>query len=222
MIVVGQSGSGKSNLAMSQIIRRLGAGHEIHVIDTKDELCPIFGRHVRSCSDATFAESKFRELLQVAETRRALFNETSAEYEAPCRDFGEYFKLTGTKLPVVTLVIEELIVLMQLVKPDLLVRLLVLGRSAGVFVLALAQYLKADILDRKASINFNSRIFLGKYDRIACGILFGDLDKQETGLIADWLGEPGKCVFDDQGDIDLLTMPRVEDYHLSPFFKKGQ
>lgn len=215
-LIVGQSGSGKTNVLMSQIIRRYKDGQELHCIDTKNEIGPIFKRHI-TVTDVDGAEAMVKQMLAIAEERQACFAEMSDKYESPCRSYSEYEKLTGDRLPVVTLIVEEMIVLMTLIPQEKLVRLLVLGRSAGVFVLALAQYIKADIMDRKGTINFNTRVFLGKYDRTAATLLFGSaLDKEYQ----EFLGSPGKAVVEERGELRMCTMPEVKDSYLKPFMKK--
>lgn len=220
-IVVGASGSGKSNVGMSQVIRRLRDGQLLYCIDTKNELGPIFRRHMVEVVKPDMGEDLIKRLLVIASERQELFERTSEELEMPCRDYGEYFKRTGEKLPIITLIVEEMIVLMPIIGQDLLIQLLVLGRSAGVFVFAMAQYLKADILDRKGSVNFNTRIFMGKYDGIGIGILFGNMDKAESAQVREFVGSPGKAAVDENGSLRLVTMPRVEDYHLAPYMKKA-
>lgn len=219
-IVVGQSGSGKSNVVMSQTIERMNDGQEIFCIDTKNELSSIFKRHMKKTVPPEQGETLIRELLAIAKQRQALFEVTSEDHERPIRDYAEYERVTGTELPLITLVVEELIVLMPLIGQDLLIQLLVLGRSAGVFVLAAAQYLKADILDRKGSVNFNTSVFLGKYDRISTGILFGNVTRAEMTEIQEFVGAPGRAAISENGNIRTHTMPRVYDYHLAPYMKK--
>lgn len=219
-LVVGQSGSGKTNILMSQIIRRLKAGQELHCIDVKDEIEPIFGSHVQ-CVPTDMAKQKFGQMLRIAEERRKLFSSVSQMRRKPIRDYGEYFKVTGEKLPIVTLICEELIVLMDEVDESELVKLLVTGRSAGVFVFALAQYIKADILSRKGSVNFNTTVFMGKYDSIGIGLLFGNLEKEEKDALKEFLGSPGKGAVMEQGQLKTQTFPRVTEDYLTPFFGAG-
>jgi DNA segregation ATPase FtsK/SpoIIIE-like protein len=220
MLVVGGSGSGKTNVLMGQIIRRLKDGQTLHVIDVKDEIGPIFERTLNvNIVPVERARAKFVELLTEASSRRQLFREASAAYERPVRDFGEYFRVTGVRLPVVTLIIEELVVLMDEVPQADLVKTLVVCRSAGIFIIALSQYLKADILDRKGSINFSTRVFLGKYDRIACGILFGNLERDEVQMLQEFLGPPGKGAVEEGGELTTRTFQRITDDYLIPFMK---
>ncbi len=218
ILIVGQSGSGKSNVAMSQIMRRINSEQDVHIIDTKNELLPIFSKQCKAVA-LDGAEEKFNELLATVEIRHRLFAKTSHDLEKPCRDFGEYFKLTGNKLPIVCLVVEELIVMMDTIKPELLTKLLVIGRSAGVFVIALAQYIKADILPRKACINFHTRVFLGRYDRIAIGLLFGEVEKIDSEQLRSYLGPAGKAVVEEGTKLYTRTMPLVEDTDLIPYLK---
>lgn len=218
-LIVGKSGSGKSNVLMVQIMRRIRAGQEIYCIDTKDEIEPIFGQYVK-CVASKDAEKTIRELLQVAEERRQQFKDTTSSTGRPCRNHGEYFKVTGNKMPVIVLIVEELIVLRGMMEEASLIEMLVVCRSAGVFVICLAQMMKATILSREGAANFNCSVWLGKYDRIACGIVFGNLDKSETKLIEEFVGEPGKAAIQENSEITTRTMPEVLDDHLIPYIKQ--
>lgn len=222
MLVVGKSGSGKSNVLMSQIIRRLRAGQELYVIDTKNEIGPIFKRYLHKLVKPDGAVDLMKKMLEIAQDRNCLFEEAADQYERPVRDLDEYHKVTGVKLPVVCLVVEELIVLMDLIPQDELIKLLVLGRSAGVFVLALSQYLTAKILERKGAVNFNHLIFLGKFDRISIDILFGSLDVEVVKEFKQFLGAPGRAMVEVDGTLlEPQVMPRVQDTHLIPYMKRS-
>lgn len=213
-LIVGKSGSGKSNVAMSQIIRRIKSGQQIYIIDTKNELGPIFKRHCAKVVDEGGADRLFSELSQEAKRRQELFAETTEQHKTPCRDLGEYLKITGNKLPIVTLVIEELVALSEVIDQAKLVRLLVLGRSAGIFVLGLAQYLRKDVIDRKGAINFTTKVFLGPYDRIAFDLLFGTAPTHVAKQAQEYLGAPGKGWVEENGEFYFRQFPRVETFHL--------
>lgn len=213
-MIVGKSGSGKSNVAMGLIIERIQSGQQIYIIDTKNELGPLFKRHCAKVVDENGADRLFSELAQEAKRRQDLFAEVTEQHKKPCRDLGEYFKITGNKLPIITLVIEELVALSEVIDQSRLVRLLVIGRSAGIFVLALAQYLRKDVIDRKGSINFNTKVFLGAYDRIAFDLLFGSVPTSVSKHAQEYLGAPGKGVVEEGGEIVYRSFPRVHDYHL--------
>lgn len=218
-VIVGQSGSGKSNVAMSQIMRRIQDGHEVYIVDTKAELGPLFRKHVKRSVNADDADKLFDELINIANKRQELFADTMEKLKRPCRDRGEYFKLTGNKLPVISVFIEELIALMETVDEGKLIKLLVLGRSAGVFVVALAQYLRSDTLSKKGSINFNTKVYLGRYDKDSFSILFGYPPKDTKEELQNFLGSPGKGVVEEAGNLTTRTFPRIEDYHLMEWMK---
>ena len=215
-LIVGKSGSGKSYVLMTQIIRRIKAGQEVHCIDTKDEIAPIFGEYVE-CVTPAGADKKIKDMLKLASERRDKFKAATKQYNRPCRNFHEYKTLTGEDMPVVCLIVEELIVLMGIIDEDPLIEMLVVCRSAGVFVVCLAQVIKADILSRKGTLNFNWQVWLGKYDRIAANLLFGDLDKIDTKMIADHVGEPGAAAIQMNGEIVCTQMPNVTEDYLIPF-----
>lgn len=214
-LIVGKSGSGKSNVAMLEIITRLRQGHQLYIVDTKQEMGPIFKKHCVSVTDTDGATDMMTQLLKIAKSRRDQFMLTSELLKKPCRDYREYEKLTSTPMPVITLVLEELIVLMGRIGQTELIDLLVVGRSAGVYVFALSQYLKGDILDRKGSVNFGTRVFLGRWDRITISILFGSIRKQRTDEYVAFLGAPGRALVETEGrDLELFTFPRIEDAQL--------
>jgi hypothetical protein len=219
-IIVGKSGSGKSNIVMLEIIKRIKAKHEIYIVDTKQELGPIFGKHCKKVVGTDSATEIMNELLKIAKERRDKFMQASAIFTKPCRDRKEYEKLTGERMPTITLVLEELIVLMGRIEQDQLIELLVVGRSAGVFIFALSQYLKADILDRKGSINFMSRVFLGRWDMISIKILFGPIPKNDAHIFQEFLGPPGKGLVELEGQrIDTVTFPRIDDKQLEEWMQ---
>lgn len=212
-LLVGRTGSGKSNVLMSQIIRRLRAKHQVTIVDSKREFKSLFKKH---CTIVTMdqAEDKFIELIKIADERMELFSDTSEEYRKPCRNATEYRKLTGKKLPTISIIVDELIVLMSTIKESELIKLLVLGRSSEVFVICASQYIKADILSRKGIVNFTNRVFLGDYDRISCSLIFDSLEPEDTKLIRDYVGDPGKAALMKNNTLIVVTMPEVTDEYL--------
>ncbi len=219
-IIVGNSGSGKSNTVMSLIIRKLRDNQQIHIIDAKYELGPIFGKSKDVwVTKPEHAEAKFDELIAMAQMRQTMFAQTSELCKCPCRDTGEYFKITGLKLPIISLIVEELIVTMDVVDESKLIQLLVIGRSAGINVVACSQYLKADILSRKGSVNFSSRVFLGRYDDVTVGILFGTIDKAQKEEFKNYVGAPGHAITEIDGKFSTKHMPRISEDQLSEFFQ---
>lgn len=215
-IIVGQSGSGKSNLIMGDIVRRLEAGQQLHIVDVKKELGPIFRKH---CTIVTVedAVSKMNELLEQATIRQDLFAAASEQYSKLCRDVTEYAQLTGNQLSTIVLVLEELVMLTDQIPQDKLIQLLVTGRSAGIYVVALAQYLNKDVLERKGSINFNTRVFLGKWDNITTGILFGSVDSPTKNRLSGFVGEPGKGIVERDGKFITRLFERMDNEQLEKY-----
>lgn len=207
-IIVGQTKSGKSNVLMSQIIRRHEAGHEIHIIDVKYEMAALF-ENIADVVEIEQATDKFQELFEITKQRQQLFRETGRKLKKPCLNAADYRKLTGNKMSTITLVVEELIVLMDTVDQKDLIKLLVIGRSAEVFVIAAAQYLNAKIINREGSINFTTRVFLGKYDKYAIPILFGNLEPDEVIEIQNHVGRPGMAALQIDNQLLTVRMPLV-------------
>jgi hypothetical protein len=86
----------------------------------------------------------------------------------------------------------------------------------------LAQYLKADILSRKGSVNFNTRVFLGKYDRIAAASCSATTLRRTRAAVDGAPGDAGKAVVEVDGDWTCVNMPRVTDAYLRPFLKRSE
>lgn len=217
-IVVGNSGSGKTNVVISGIINRLRNGVKVKIIDVKNELGQIFGAHAEIYT-INQAEQQMRELLLLAEERRELFNKTSQETKRPCRDYKEYKQITGENLPIICLIIEELVVFMNKVDEKKLIEMLVICRSAGIFVLAVSQYLNKSILSREGSVNFSQRVFLGKPDMITFRILFGTISRQEANEFSEHLTGPGKAIVQTGSYFELRVMPEVTEEYLLPYFE---
>lgn len=219
-LIVGRSGSGKSNAAMVEIINRLKAGQELYLIDTKAELYPIFGQYakrvVRTVADTGMMDeeevrSVFTELLKEAAERREMFNAAAEQRQQVIRDLPEYQSITGHHLPVICLVLEELVVLSSYIDLAELIQLLVLGRSSGIYVFAMSQYLTREILDRKGSINFTTRVFLGKWDEYSTRNLFGNVRKAIAEKLELWVGPPGRAAVEIDGQpIVEMQIPRVD------------
>lgn len=207
-IIVGGTGSGKSNVLIAEIINRVEAGHEIHIIDVKYEMGQLF-ETIANVVEIEQATDKFQELFDLAKERQKLFRETGKRLRKPCLNAADYRQLTGNKLNTITLVVEELIVLMDTVDQEDLIKLLVIGRSAEIFIIAAAQYLNAKILDRKGSINFTTRVFLGKFDKYAIPILFGNLEADEIIEIQNHVGRPGMAAVQIDNELLTVRMPLV-------------
>lgn len=205
-----QTGGGKTNTLNMQIMRRKHAGHELLLIDTKFELRQVFKNHAR-IYDKTQAKEAIDFIKDEIERRSILFLETAEKFNYPCRGLVQYNELTGAGLPYISLIVEEWLVINKLYPPSVLNELLVIGRSFGVFLVVLAQYTNAKELPRSSSINFNNVVFLGRYDRHAIGILFGNLEKDEQEQARRHLGKPGKAMALIDSDIHFLSLPYVSD-----------
>ena len=199
-------------------MRRLRGGQKVYIIDSKVELTQLF-RKVATCVTLNLAELLLEDMVKLAKERQELFNDTAEKLTTPCVNHGDYFKLTGEKLPIICVVVEELILFVDEVPLNSLIKLMVAGRSAGVFVVACTQYLKADIFPRKASQNFHTRVFLGPYDDIQLRLMFQGLAKVDHEDLKLFLGPVGKAVIDENGKLSTRTMPEVMDSELVSFMK---
>ena len=216
VIVVGESGSGKSNLVMGNIIRRLEAGQQVHIVDTKQELSPYFNRHCQIVTPEQAVE-KVNELLEQADIRQKLFADTTLEHGKACLNIEDYARITGQQLNVICLLLEELVYLSKIIDMASVIKLLVIGRSAGIYVFAASQYLSAKILDRDGSINFTTRIFMGVWDKVSTGILFHTMTKQQADDFATFTGPPGRGIMVSLGKFTKKQFELVPKSELEKF-----
>jgi len=221
VLVSGQSGGGKTNALMLAARTRLLAGHQVHIIDSKNELAQIFERHAKVYTpDQTAKVVKL--LVQAAKDRMQIFSDTGRRLKEPCRDIWEYERLTGKEMPVISLVVEELILLLEYITSSELTRLYVAGRSSGVFVFAATQMLKANIIERECSINITRRVYLGAPDKIAMRVMFpGGIPKEVMARAEQHLGPAGHgLMFDSQtSEFTIIKLPRVPDEMLAEFMQ---
>lgn len=191
-IIVGASGTGKSNLTMACLMDRIIAGQQIFLIDTKQELGPYFGQYCSKVVGIDGATELLTHMLAAADERQQMFQDFIKQHRKVITNLADYNQHVQTPLPYITIVIEELIRLESELGPDFIkafLRLIAVGRSAGIFVLVATQYLNATILPKAASTNFGVRVYLGKYDRIMCQILFSQ------PLNQDEISRLGPCGF---------------------------
>jgi ABC-type lipoprotein export system ATPase subunit len=106
-VLVGQSGSGKTNILMNSTLARIQQKHEVHLVDQKNELAQIFERHVKVYQPDQTLEL-VRRLTLAAEDRMEHFGQVARQLGEPIRDVWEYEEVTGKKLPIIWLVLEEL------------------------------------------------------------------------------------------------------------------
>lgn len=193
-----------------QIMRRKHAGHELLLIDTKFELRQVFKKHAK-----IYGKDQAKEAIDYIkdeiERRSILFMEAAEQFDHPCPNLKKYNDLTGANLPYISLIVEEWLVINKLYPISVLNELLVIGRSFGVFLVVLAQYTNAKELPRSASVNFTNVIFLGRYDRHAISILFGNLEKDEQIEARNHLGKPGNVMALINSEIQFLKLPYVDD-----------
>ncbi len=219
-IIVGNSGSGKSNTVISLIIRKIRDEQHFHIIDTKYELGPIFKRTKNVwITKPEHAEAKFDELIAMAKMRQVMFEQASELCKCKVSDYGDYYKVTGLKMPVITLIVEELLITMAYVNETKLNELLSAGRSAGIFVTCCAQYLNAKVLGKYGTVNFNTRVYLGRYDDVAFRVLFGNLDKVKLDEFKNYVGAPGKAITEIDGQFGMKQMPRITEAQLQEYFQ---
>lgn len=209
-IIVGQSGTGKTNSLMIGIMRRIEAGHKLFIIDSKHELGQIFNNHAK-VYNSDEAAAVIKQLIEIAEDRAIMFDEAALKFKEPVRDIIEYEKVTGTKLPVISLIIEELILIIDEIDIDELTKLFVAGRSSGVFCLVLAQYLNAKILPKKASTNLHTKVFLGPVDFVGLRTLFpGGIPKHIQTKADTFLGPAGNAMCYMDNEFTFKKLPEID------------
>lgn len=211
-LLVGQNGSGKTNTLMVSILSRMQAGHNIHLIDSKNELAQIFENHMEVYK-AIDVLKVVRKLTQVAKDRMEMFGRVGREMGEPIRDIWEYREITGKNMPIITLVVEELIMITDMVDAEELTELYIAGRASGVFVFACTQLLKADILPRKCTANIMNRVYMGAPDKIAMRVLFtGGIPNDIRNQAHTHLGPSGKALYynGNKNEFALVTLPRVD------------
>jgi hypothetical protein len=190
-------------------MRRIQANHIVNIIDSKNELGPIFKKHCKIWKKEQLEEAT-SFLRDEIERRTILFAEAMEDFERPIGDLNDYTELTGNELPIITFVVEEWLVLNSMFDINVLNHLLLLGRSSGVYVFVLMQYINSREMPRKASTNFNHRVYLGRFDAVAAGIMFGTLEKEFRADAVKFLGPPGNVMMEiNNSELSLATIPRI-------------
>ncbi len=195
---------------MIGIMRRIEAKHKLYIIDSKHELGQIFNNHAKVYSTEE-AVGVIKQLIEIAEDRAIMFDEAAKKYKEPVRDINEYERVTGNNLPVISLIIEELILIVDEIDIDELTKLFVAGRSSGVFCLVLAQYLNAKILPKKASTNLHTKIFLGPVDHVGLRTLFpGGIPKHVQAKADTFLGPAGNAMCYMENEFTFRKLPEID------------
>lgn len=211
-MLVGQNGSGKTNILMNSTLARIQAGHDIHIVDQKNELAQIFENHVHVYKPEQTVEL-IRRLTQAAKDRMEHFGQVARQLKEPIRDIWEYEEVTGKKLPIIWLVLEELILVTAQIDQNELTELFVAGRSSGIFVYAAVQNLKAETLSTNSSINIMNKVFVGSPNKLAMRTLFKTEMPKDVYIKANnFLGEPGKGLLYNSAkhSFDFVSFPRVD------------
>lgn len=214
-IVVGQTGSGKTNTLMIEILSRMQLGHELHLVDTKGELAQILENHIEVYDTSNCTELITR-MTQVAKDRMAMFANTGRQLKVPITNIHEFREATGRHIPIITIVVEELIVLTSRIDMSVLQDLYAMGRSSGVYIFALTQLMKADILPREMSVNIKHRVYMGPVDRIAMKCLFtGGIPKHILAEAETHLGPSGHALLYTDNKWSCVKIPLVDREVLS-------
>jgi hypothetical protein len=203
----GDTRSGKTNAIDSVIVQlhHKQARMPLRLLlgDFKRELAATWGR-------SSLVESVEHDPAAIAATiqalvdgpdgitdRYALFTATSDETGRVVRNLGEYQTITGERLPLTFLILDELNAVLQACDKDerrdlvrALTSALQMGAGAGVFLLGGAQYLSADVFRREGSKQFVTRAHFGAYDPVVVGMLFGTkkLPDDVVGLLGERQG----------------------------------
>lgn len=209
IFITGQTGKGKSNTAIIGIMRRIEAGHDVRIIDSKRQLSQLFKRHA-SIYTPQQATSVITELVTEADRRMQLFDAAAEEYGEPIADVWEYEDITGIELPIISLVIEELLVITSLIDHDVLKKLLALGRSSGVFCYSLAQRASNEVIPSSIMVNFQVRVYLGAADMYAFKSMFpGGIPSKIKSQLDNHLGPVGHALVYNDDLFELIKFPAV-------------
>lgn len=173
---------------------RIEAGHQVHLIDTKNELEQIFRNHAHVYKPEDTVKL-IRSMTQAAKDRMQLFSDTGTAMKRPIQKLSEYNEATGQNLPIIYIFIEEMILIMDMIDADELTELFVAGRSSGVYIYMAMQLLKADILPRKCSVNALNRVFMGSPDIYAWKVLYpGGVPAEIKAQATTYLGPEGHAM----------------------------
>jgi DNA segregation ATPase FtsK/SpoIIIE-like protein len=194
-LAVGQSGSGKSVLALAMASAAIKAGAELCLIDIEGiTFNAIKGAAVATSDSVDSAKSLLKALCQELEIRKGLFS------QFPLVDkLSEYNALAGNRINPRVLFVDEftsLMVMDKTIESDLR-NLLLRGRKYGLFVFAFGQSAKADVLDTTLRGQFATRVLLRTEDG-AARVVLGDMAKQVDNKRLEE-GE-GYVVFNDLAD----------------------
>lgn len=212
-MLVGQNGSGKSNVLMNSIIARMQAGHDIHMVDQKNEFAQIFENHINIYKPDQTVEI-VRKLTQAAKDRMDHFGLVARQMKRPIRDIWEYEKVTGKKLPIIWLILEELILVTEQIDQKELTELFVAGRSSGVFVYAACQHLTTETLSSSSSVNILNKVYMGNPKPRNMQTLFKtEISKEIYSKANTFLGKPGKGLYLNEIDnsFTFIEFPRVDE-----------
>lgn len=210
-LLIGLSGSGKSNAVKGLIIAALEAKYEVWVVDTKEELGQTFECHCR-IFDRTQAEEALQKAVQIAEDRRKLFAKCKTEYKELCHDLYDYNRITGAHLPEIMLVIEEVFDLSGTVDFDRLGTILATTRSAGVYVVCLSQYINNTVIPKSMSVNFKNRVFMGSYESGSAALALNcTISKHKSEEYDKWLGPVGRGILRVDGKDRQIEFPLVSE-----------
>lgn len=213
-LLVGQNGSGKSNVLMSAVIERWQKKHTLYLVDTKQELAQLFEQIVPSqniIEDLRDVPKLVQTLLNAGQVRRDMFNTEARKRKEPIRDHIEYEEVTGQRLPIITLFIEELVVVAETLGPELFTKMFVMLRSAGIFIFAVSQRLKTTILPSEASTNIVNKVYLGAPDKYQFGSMFPEgLPDHISREAKQLLGPPGMALLYTNNEYEFKQMPRID------------
>lgn len=188
MLVCGQSGSGKSVLALSlayQIAKYNLA--DIATIDLEDiTFNAIKPSVIASVDTVSGAELLLQDTVAELERRKSLFS------AYPLVDkLDEYNAVSGAGLRPRVLMIDEFTSLMTESKSleSMLSKLLWRARKYGIYIFAYGQSVKFDILDTSMRSQFNTRCLLRHEVTAARAILGNNLGEYDVTKLAD-----GECL----------------------------
>lgn len=216
----GDTGTGKTssmNAELVQLHRLAEAGDQSFILfggDFKGELKSTWGKSILFKEGIATQPQDILSLIQQSldqiDFRNQLFETVAQETGRLVSNITQYKQVTGQDLPYILMFLDEVNVLLGDTFPPRLVnqiagslrRGLQLGRSAGVFYEAGAQYMTAHLFGRDGSKQFVTRAYFGPWDQAAMSMVFGGRVDREWALRyrTQLTGIPGRGVFAGPGE----------------------
>jgi hypothetical protein len=185
-LAVGQSGSGKSVLALELAYNAVLQDAELAIVDIEGiTFNAVKSKAIAYCDTVESAKALLDKMVAVIEERKQLF----AGFPKVDK-LAEYNQVATVPIKPIVIFLEEFTALMAMDKTieSSLKIVLLRGRKYGVLVFAFAQSIKYDVLDTTLRGQFNTRVILRAEDSAARVVLGDGVKSIDTKSLADGEG----------------------------------